>query len=347
MAAFVRAASLGNYAEVAAARRASIPSEMIRGAGLDPAFLADPDLRIPTAAVVALLEESARESGCPTFGLQMAESWRMSDFGAISLLLTHQRTLRDALEATIRYRHLLNDSLSLSIEDAGDLVIVREELVGEGARALAPGDRARDRRGLPDVPRAARARTGGRSGVQLRPRRPAATSRVHRRIFGRTLEFEQRLQRHRVRGRRPRPPQPVRRPGDGGLRAQLRAIRCRARATPARAQEVRRAILIAAAAAARRRIEQIAQGAGHERRARCSASSSRRASPSRPAQRGAARARAALPREPRLLAHPGRASCWATTSRARSRAGSWQQFGKSPARWRASTRAARANATAR
>src|SRR5258708_5252407 len=115
MPALVRAASLGNYAEVA--RRVGLePERMIRAAGLNPAHLGDPDLRIPVAAVVALLEDSARLSECDTFGLQMAESWRMSDFGAISLLLAPQGRLRDALAATIRYRHLLNDSVSLEVE---------------------------------------------------------------------------------------------------------------------------------------------------------------------------------------------------------------------------------------
>jgi AraC-like DNA-binding protein len=186
MTAFVRSASLGNFAEVA--RRHRIDHQrLIRDAGLDPAFLASPDLRIPTASVVGLLERAARESGCPTFGLEMAESWRMSDFGAISLLLTHQRTLRDALEATVRYRHLLNDSLSLSIEEAGEFVIVREELVGEKVASsrqaieLAIGVVFRIFRAL--------------LGPEWRPRRVQFTHAappdlaVHRRVFGRSLAF--------------------------------------------------------------------------------------------------------------------------------------------------------------
>src|SRR5262249_40886664 len=109
MPAYVRAAALANYPEVA--RRFGLdPAKMIRTSGLKPALLADPDLRTPTTGVIALLEDSARASGCITFGLQMAESWRMSDFGAVSLLLEHQPTLRAAIETTIRYRHLLNDS---------------------------------------------------------------------------------------------------------------------------------------------------------------------------------------------------------------------------------------------
>jgi AraC-like DNA-binding protein len=128
MTALIRAASLTNYAEVA--RRVGLNSaQMLRATGLPAAVLTDPDLRVPAAKVGSLLERSARESGCLTIGLQMAESRRVSDFGALSLLITHQRTLRDVLATAIEYLHVLNESLAVSIEDAGDLVIVREEIV--------------------------------------------------------------------------------------------------------------------------------------------------------------------------------------------------------------------------
>jgi len=186
MAALVRAASLGNYAEVA--RRLGLdPERMIRAAGINPAHLADPDLRIPTAVVMGLLEASAQKADCPTFGLQMAESWRMSDFGAISLLLTHQRTLREALAATIRYRHLLNDSITLEIEEAGHLVIVREELVVDGAVSSRQGTEL----AIGVIFRMFRALLG----AEWKPRsvcftHPApADLGVHRRVFGPAVHF--------------------------------------------------------------------------------------------------------------------------------------------------------------
>jgi len=186
MTTFVRSASLGNYTEVAR-RHGLDPQAMLRAAKLDPAFLTNPDLRIPTSSVVRLLEESARQSRCPTFGLEMAESWRLSDFGAISLLLTHQRTLRDAIAATIRYRHLLNDALSLAIEDAGALVIVREELVGtQAARSRQAIELA-----IGVVFRMVRALLGpawNPRRVQFTHAAPADL-RVHRRIFGPNVEF--------------------------------------------------------------------------------------------------------------------------------------------------------------
>jgi AraC-like DNA-binding protein len=128
MAALIRAASLTGYATVA--KRAGLdPAAMLREAGLDSSVLSNPDLRIPVARVGALLERSAQLANCPTIGLQMVELRQISDFGALSLLLTHQRTLRDALTTLVEYIHLLNQSLAVHLEEAGDVVIVREEIV--------------------------------------------------------------------------------------------------------------------------------------------------------------------------------------------------------------------------
>src|SRR5215831_920286 len=129
----VRAAALSNYAEVA--RQLGLdPGRMLREAGLSVRALSDPDMRVSAAMVVGLLEASAERSGCLTFGLRMAESRRLSDFGAISLLITHQRTLRDVLLLMVRYRNLLNEALTIDLEDAHDLVIIREELVIESTQ---------------------------------------------------------------------------------------------------------------------------------------------------------------------------------------------------------------------
>jgi AraC-like DNA-binding protein len=131
MAASVRAAALSNYVTVA--RQVGLdPLAALRRFGLDPRVLNEPDLRVPAAAVAELLEYSAEASGCETFGLRMAESRRLSDFGAISLLLTHERTLRDVLAAMARYRAFLNEALVIHIEGCDDTVIVREDLFIEG-----------------------------------------------------------------------------------------------------------------------------------------------------------------------------------------------------------------------
>ena len=96
---------LTNYFEVAAQLELN-PQPLLSGVGLSRKLLADPENRIPLSAAVALLEESARVSGCSTFGLRMAELRQLADIGVVSLLLTHQRTLRDALQVLMQYQHL-------------------------------------------------------------------------------------------------------------------------------------------------------------------------------------------------------------------------------------------------
>ncbi|KQW82957.1 AraC family transcriptional regulator [Brevundimonas sp. Root1279] len=128
MTTLIRAAVLTSYPNVACQVGLN-PRALLRRVGLAEATLADPDLRVSSAAVVELLEESALESGCLTFGLRMAETRQLSDFGAMSLLLTHQSTLGDALRTTIEYRHLLNEAVAIHLEEAGDTVIVRTEVV--------------------------------------------------------------------------------------------------------------------------------------------------------------------------------------------------------------------------
>jgi AraC-like DNA-binding protein len=131
MAVSVRAAALSNY--VAVARQVGLdPLAALRQFGLDPRVLSEPDLRVSAAAVAALLEYSAEASNCMTFGLRMAESRRLSDFGAVSLVLTHERSLRDVLAAMSRYRTFLNEALVIRIEDCGDTVVVREDLFIDG-----------------------------------------------------------------------------------------------------------------------------------------------------------------------------------------------------------------------
>ncbi len=128
----VRAAALSNFAEVAQqvgvnARR------LLRDAGLDWGVLGDPDQRLPVEVVSSLLEAAARESGCQSFGLRMAESRRLSDFGAVSLLIAHQPTLRASLQTIVEYRHLMNEALVMHVEEVDGFFHVREELVLQGA----------------------------------------------------------------------------------------------------------------------------------------------------------------------------------------------------------------------
>jgi AraC-like DNA-binding protein len=184
--AFVRSATLSNYVEVAA-QVGLDAGAMLRRFGVDRRALADPDLRIPAGRVVELLEVSAAESECETFGLRMAESRQLADFGAISLLITHQSTMRDALMTVVHYRQLLNPSLVIAVEEDGEAVIVREELQIPSQTDMRQAyDLA-----IGVLYRLFRAVLGPRWRAQTVNFAHAAPSdlSVHRRIFGPICEF--------------------------------------------------------------------------------------------------------------------------------------------------------------
>ncbi|CAG2153280.1 HTH-type transcriptional regulator VirS [Cupriavidus yeoncheonensis] len=186
MGTLIRTGVLKNYFKVAQ-QLGLEPQPLLRKLGLSGKMLADPEHWISGSAAVALLEESARLTQCPTFGLRMADLWQLSDLGVVSVLLTHQRTLRDALGTLIQYRHLMNEFLVIRIEEAGKKVIVREDVVADDAGPsmqsieLALGSLSR--------------MCGTLLGTAWHPLGVSFTHdappdlRLHRRIFGGKLEF--------------------------------------------------------------------------------------------------------------------------------------------------------------
>ncbi len=187
MSGHVRGAVLANFAEVAQLAGLA-PLSMLREAGIDPAALTDPDMPIAASAVLMLFENAARASGWQNFGLRMAESRSLADFGAVSLLIAHQSSLREGLETTIRYLHMINPALAIDVEDVGDLVVIREDLIVEDGRPtpqayeLAIGALFRMCNAL--------------LGARWRPQMVSFTHRapddlsIHRRLFGPNVQFE-------------------------------------------------------------------------------------------------------------------------------------------------------------
>jgi AraC-like DNA-binding protein len=126
----LRSSSMGGYFDVA--RRLGLnPFALLEQLGIDAAALTNPDDRIPLAAACRLLELSAEQASCPTFGLQMAETRSQFGTGLVNVLLAHKRTLREVLLAAAEYRHLLNEALGVYVETAGETVTIREEIVAE------------------------------------------------------------------------------------------------------------------------------------------------------------------------------------------------------------------------
>ncbi len=127
MTALVRAAALNNVAELAQELGYDLAAGL-RRVGLRSAMTRHPDQLIEAGRAAALLEDIARRADCPAFGLRIAARRQLSNFGVVSLLLMHQPTLRQVLLTLIEHLHLLNEGLAIQVEDAGQLVILREEL---------------------------------------------------------------------------------------------------------------------------------------------------------------------------------------------------------------------------
>jgi AraC-like DNA-binding protein len=136
--AHIRSASLTNYAEVARALGLD-PFAQLRAAGLDAQCLNNPDLKIPVARVHALLESSAHAAGVEDFGLRMAMSRRLSNLGLIALAAREEPTVRDALHCLQRTMHLHNESLRLDIEEANDVVVLREMILARIQGSMRQG----------------------------------------------------------------------------------------------------------------------------------------------------------------------------------------------------------------
>ncbi len=124
----VRAAVLSHYEDVAK-KLGLNPHPLLHKVGLTRQMISVPTQLIPVNSAVALLEQTAQASGCDTVGLMMAEARALTDFGPISLLLMQQPSVRSALHTVSQYRHALNESLGLYVEDAGKVTVIREEIV--------------------------------------------------------------------------------------------------------------------------------------------------------------------------------------------------------------------------
>jgi AraC-like DNA-binding protein len=183
-----RSASLTGFAEIARSLGLD-PYRLAAAAGIPPAALTDPDLKISSLATGALLESAARRAGIDDFGLRMAELRRLSNMGAVGLIARDQPSLRKALEVMAQYLWMQTDAMSLAVEEMGDIALAVLSLDTQGRRTarqateLSVGTLCRNLGALMGpawTPQAVLFRHG-----------PPQNPQVHRRVFGRLPEFGQ------------------------------------------------------------------------------------------------------------------------------------------------------------
>ena len=182
-----RSVTLAKFTNVA--KGLGIDAErMASHVGLDRQCLFTPDLRIPEASLAEVLEVSAKSADCSTLGLLIGESWRLADFGVLSLLLQHQPTLRQTLVEMMRNRHLLSDTVIVEIAEYPNVAVLH--------LTLATG-RPRQERHTTEVSIGALLSVCRfHLGAAWKPRRvhfthaAPASLQTHQRVFGHALEFD-------------------------------------------------------------------------------------------------------------------------------------------------------------
>ena len=132
----MRSASLSGYEDLVRSLGRE-PRLFLRSVGLSAAALRDPEALIPRDAGRELLEITARATQCEDFALRLAAQRRLSALGPISLVLKEEPTAAHALQTLCRYLQLVNPSLMLHVERAGELVILLPGNFGPGA-TLSP-----------------------------------------------------------------------------------------------------------------------------------------------------------------------------------------------------------------
>lgn len=184
----VRSASLSGYIELTESLGHD-PGALLRKAGLSARLLRDPQALIPSRALRELLELTASATGTEDFALRLAARRTFSNLGPISLVLKEEPSPRQALDALCRYLKLISTSLVMRIEETGQTVVIREDLLpgpGPATRQAMELSVAMMFRILREL-----------IGPQWRPQqvcfthRPPADMAAHRAFFGRNPMFNQ------------------------------------------------------------------------------------------------------------------------------------------------------------
>src|SRR6476620_9342854 len=124
----IRSGSLEGYVELVQSLDKD-PYALMRTVGLQAKFLDDPEMLIPRDAARELLEITARVTHTEDLALRLAARRKLSALGPISLVLREEPTPRAALDTLCRYLKLVNASLTIRVEDADSVVIIREDLL--------------------------------------------------------------------------------------------------------------------------------------------------------------------------------------------------------------------------
>ncbi|MGC4095089.1 MAG: AraC family transcriptional regulator ligand-binding domain-containing protein [Polyangiaceae bacterium] len=104
------------------------------------AKLVDPHLRIPLHEAALMLEDTIRLTGDPAIGLHAATHFEPGDRDLVESAARSCKTLRAALECTIRYIRLLSDEATFTLRCTEDEAVLERHSVARGALLQVSSD---------------------------------------------------------------------------------------------------------------------------------------------------------------------------------------------------------------
>lgn len=116
--AVIRAAILSTFRNAVQARRIDFAG-LMEEAGLPGNALDDSANELPLHSVALLMELAAERSRNPVFGLELAESFPPGATGLLGYVTLHAATIRQGLEALVRYSGLICHPSPVAIRDEG------------------------------------------------------------------------------------------------------------------------------------------------------------------------------------------------------------------------------------
>lgn len=104
-------------------RRGLAAETVCQAAQIDPAWVDDPNSRVPAAAMERLWAAAEQLTGDPDLGLHSAESYNPGALSIVGYVILSCRTAGEALERLARYAPLLNEGLQVRVEHNQDTTI--------------------------------------------------------------------------------------------------------------------------------------------------------------------------------------------------------------------------------
>ena len=100
------------------------PEPYFRKAHIDPRLINDPSARFSLTAMDNVYHELYKQVDDPCMGLKLASVWHPSHLASLGYAWLASSTLYTALNRLSRYVRIINDAISVSLEEEGDNLVI-------------------------------------------------------------------------------------------------------------------------------------------------------------------------------------------------------------------------------